>query len=755
MRFSFGRSRFGRFLFGRSPLVRALFTRSFRLPSRRGVRSLQGIDVLESRAMLAADDIIVGLVSNQVFLTLDPLGTSISDLRTTYSAASNVLTITAATAGTLSTAAPIAGITIDSAADTIAVNLSTIKSFAGISIVCGVGTDAITIGPGGVNLTAVTKGGAAQSFSIDTGAGVTDTITIANAIASKGAGAVSLRTQGTGPANGILLGAGVTAPLGGQTFLGAVTLQQNASLVAGGGISFKSTVDGAKRLTLSSGGAIGLAGAVGGTTPLAGITLSAAKSVAVNDALTLDGMGTAAGTSGLVIGANVNNVVFKPAAKDNARTISGFTGNGIQFLGGSTGSRITNVTSTGNGTGLLVSPGVYTGTVISGNSFSSNLGNGVTLTAARGITLGGPAAGVGNTIIFNGGFGLNASGTSTGSLVQGNQISNNVRGNVANFAARNWFTQISSAPGLTLRVDAMSQAAAVSQQLGLYSFGTAIVVNGVSIGSTGAVNTQKSLANINATVQSQSTQFRQNGAVTYVNAQQLGATGTPWVSVSGNSPAVVAVNSLVAGLTPTSTLNALAFPISSKFVGTDGFGKKYDVTIGKSTFASLLPLSNLTELATSPVFGNDATPASVWINAQGFVSKITTVASVGTIGITFSNYGRAIQVVAPPAAQTGGIGSTAGRQLFADGATGATAGATGGNGGIIYGNGGIGGVGGRGGNAGWIGNGGTGGGRPWWSWRRWGRKRQSRHGDVRIQREPGLDWGRRQWRRRRCGRGWR
>ena len=123
-----------------------------------------------------------------------------------------------------------------------------------------------------------------------------------------------------------------------------------------------------------------------------------------------------------------------------------------------------------------MSPGVYTGTVISGNSFSSNLGNGVTLTAARGITLGGPAAGVGNTIIFNGGFGLNASGTSTGSLVQGNQISNNVRGNVANFAARNWFTQISSAPGLTLRVDAMSQAAAVSQQLGLYSFGTAIVV---------------------------------------------------------------------------------------------------------------------------------------------------------------------------------------------------------------------------------------------------------------------------------------
>ena len=415
MRFSFGRSRFGRFLFGRSPLVRALFTRSFRLPSRRGVRSLQGIDVLESRAMLAADDIIVGLVSNQVFLTLDPLGTSISDLRTTYSAASNVLTITAATAGTLSTAAPIAGITIDSAADTIAVNLSTIKSFAGISIVGGVGTDAITIGSGGVNLAAVTKGGAAQSVSIDTGAGVTDTITIANAISSKGAGAVSLRTLGTGPANGILLGAGVTAPLGGQTFLGAVTLQQNASLVAGGGISFKSTVDGAKRLTLSSGGAIGLAGAVGGTTPLAGITLSAAKSVAVNDALTLDGMGTAAGTSGLVIGANVNNVVFKPAAKDNARTISGFTGNGIQFLGGSTGSRITNVTSTGNGTGLLVSPGVYTGTVISGNSFSSNLGNGVTLTAARGITLGGPAAGVGNTIIFNGGFGLNASGTSTGS----------------------------------------------------------------------------------------------------------------------------------------------------------------------------------------------------------------------------------------------------------------------------------------------------------------------------------------------------
>lgn len=76
---------------------------------RRGRRSAggqPGIEVLESRAMLAADDILVGLVGNRVMLTLDPAGTAITHLATTYDAPAARLTITAATAGSLAMAAP-------------------------------------------------------------------------------------------------------------------------------------------------------------------------------------------------------------------------------------------------------------------------------------------------------------------------------------------------------------------------------------------------------------------------------------------------------------------------------------------------------------------------------------------------------------------------------------------------------------------------------------------------------------------------
>ena len=68
---------------------------------------------------------------------------------------------------------------------------------------------------------------------------------------------------------------------------------------------------------------------------------------------------------------------------------------------------------------------------------------------------------------------------------------------------------------------------------------------------------KRGLVDLNARVQSQKTQFRQTGGVTYVNAQQLGATGTPWVSVTGSSDAAEAVNSLVAGLTPANVLESL------------------------------------------------------------------------------------------------------------------------------------------------------------------------------------------------------
>ena len=685
-------------------LLRCLFSRSFRTAwpgrrrgawrrragagsfgdSRSAARhdSLLGFSGLESRAMLAADDVFVSLVGNQVQLGFDPAGTTITDLNTSYNAAANVLTITALTAGTISMTSPVSGITVDAAKDTIAVDLKVISGFAGISVAGGAGVDAVTIGSKGVNLAAVTAGASAQNFGIDTGAGATDRITVAAAVSSKGAGGVSLTTLGTGPGLGIQLAAGVTAPLGPQTFAGAVTLQNNTSLTAGGNIGFTSTLDGANRLTLSSGNAITFSGAIGGTTPLRGITLSAAKSAAFAGAMKLDGTGTGANTSGLVIGANVNNVVFSAASGSNARTIENFGGSGIQFVGGSTGSRITNVTSSLNRIGLQVGPGLYTGTVITGNSFSTNQSDGVVLSSARGILLGGAAAGAGNTIIFNGGYGLNATGTSTGSVAQGNQISNNDLGNVRGLRISTTCVAIAqavTAPGLDVRISSVGLATLRSEQAGPYAFNMAFDINGVAFGSTGALDGKRGLVDLNARVQSQRTQFRQTGGVTYVNAPQLGATGTPWVSVTGSSDAAEAVNSLVAGLTPANVLESLQFPISSRRIGTDGYGQRFQAVIGKSTFATLLPLADLTELATSPTFGNDAITTEVWVNSQGGVSRFAVdVVGVGTITVSFSSYGRTVRVVAPSSAQTSGMESTSGRQLFADGAAGTTAGAAGG-----------------------------------------------------------------------------
>ena len=84
----------------------ALFSRSFAAPRprralgrrRRGFRTSPGFDLLEQRAMLAADDIVVSLSANRVVMTLDTLGTTISDLHTAYNSVANVLTITASTA---------------------------------------------------------------------------------------------------------------------------------------------------------------------------------------------------------------------------------------------------------------------------------------------------------------------------------------------------------------------------------------------------------------------------------------------------------------------------------------------------------------------------------------------------------------------------------------------------------------------------------------------------------------------------------
>jgi hypothetical protein len=279
-----------------------------------------------------------------------------------------------------------------------------------------------------VNLAAVAGGGASQSFRIDTGNGATDSIAVARPVVAKGAGVVALATAATAATaatGGIRLAAPVTTGSGAQTYAGPVVLAANTALASGrdGDITFAHTVDGARTLTVSSGGLVRFLGAVGAATPLRGVTVAKAAGVRVADGFALRGAGVSTKADGLTVAAGVNNVVFSDTYTGSGRTISGFGGSGIRLAGSSAGSLFTGITSTGNGTGLRVDAGAYATTSITGCSFRESLNAGVSLANARGLALGTAAAG--NSISANAGWGLYASGNLSGTQVHNNSIDGN------------------------------------------------------------------------------------------------------------------------------------------------------------------------------------------------------------------------------------------------------------------------------------------------------------------------------------------
>jgi hypothetical protein len=65
-----------------------------------------------------------------------------------------------------------------------------------------------------------------------------------------------------------------------------------------------------------------------------------------------------------------------------------------------------------------------------GNQISDNGGNGVTIVQATGLDVGGMASGAGNQIVSNQGYGIEAAGQCSGSLIASNMIAANSLGNV-------------------------------------------------------------------------------------------------------------------------------------------------------------------------------------------------------------------------------------------------------------------------------------------------------------------------------------
>jgi hypothetical protein len=137
-------------------------------------------------------------------------------------------------------------------------------------------------------------------------------------------------------------------------------------------------------------------------------------------AITLDGA-SALAADGLTIGAGANSVVLNGLNL----TLKNFN-SGLRFLGSSTGSTINGVTLTANTKGIELDGGSLAGTMIAGNTITMNSQSGIVASdGVTGLTIGGTSAGAGNTIAYND-EGLSFdSGVYTSTLVQGNTITSN------------------------------------------------------------------------------------------------------------------------------------------------------------------------------------------------------------------------------------------------------------------------------------------------------------------------------------------
>ncbi|MFM7136941.1 MAG: beta strand repeat-containing protein [Planctomycetota bacterium] len=365
---------------------------------------------------------VVSMEDDRLLLRLAGSGTTIHNLSTQYLPATRRLVLTVAADRPLSGGGT--GLVVNPRAGTVTVNLAQLPQFSGIVVVGTGATDRITLGPQGVNLAALTAGAAGQGFAISTGMGA-DLVTVGTPVRTKGADGGFIVS-----ASAINLWAAINTGLGLQRYLGQTRLVGDTSLTAGS-ITFDTKVDGARRLTLNASGRITFGDSIGGATPLKGITIQRAQSVESYGGLRLDGRGLGPTANGLVIGRGVGNVMI--ATDDPSLrpcSIRGFGGSGILFQGGSSGTAIGRVTLAGNGQGITILPGDYTGTAVVANTIVGSKRAGIGLDGAVNVTIGGGAAGLGNLIQGGAvprlsGKGIVAKGVLTGTRVIGNTIERN------------------------------------------------------------------------------------------------------------------------------------------------------------------------------------------------------------------------------------------------------------------------------------------------------------------------------------------
>ena len=220
-----------------------------------------------------------------------------------------LVTTTGGTAGAVSITGP------TRLTGNVSINTNATTTDAGITITGAVNADAagnnrtLTLDAGTGAISATSNVGATTNLG---------TYTITSA-ASASIGRIDTRSGGVSvTATAITLGGnistdGLTAA-GPATFTGAVTLGAGVTIDTDntgtdGAISFSSTINGARSLVLTSGsGNTTLSGAVGGTTPLTGLTVTAGDfsatsiALAASSALSITNTGTASTITGAITG---------------------------------------------------------------------------------------------------------------------------------------------------------------------------------------------------------------------------------------------------------------------------------------------------------------------------------------------------------------------------------------------------------------------------------------------------------------------
>jgi hypothetical protein len=137
--------------------------------------------------------------------------------------------------------------------------------------------------------------------------------------------------------------------------------------------------------------------------------------------------------------------------------------------------------------------------VIEGSSFSENLENGIRMEGATNLAIGGLVNP--NTIAFNGGYGIRATGWSGGSLVRDtNQIADNVRGNVRDLALGATVGLVTSAPGLRVRLTPLGLAVLRARAATRYAFDVRFDIGGMTVGSVGESDARRRVIDVDASV---------------------------------------------------------------------------------------------------------------------------------------------------------------------------------------------------------------------------------------------------------------